>query len=216
MSIMKAAAAVVKGSEKLDARSWHDWRTRIDVENLVMSSGHDCILGQLYGSFSAGLDKLYLDTTKACEMGFDEYPDEYTYDELVDAWARALSPAGDFKGRHSGDPIKVVENVRLNDKNYVIWQYASGGTPCITMLTTFLSSYDKVTPHVRGTVLRSNDGRIFIVADDEGVRAWEVPLLPGVSVGHNLLTSIERDHGKLRPVQTHMGRTLVGGMDLSI
>lgn len=44
---------------RLNRRGPTNWRERIDVEILNMHSGTLCVLGQVFGSYGKGLDRLY-------------------------------------------------------------------------------------------------------------------------------------------------------------
>ena len=217
MSENKANEAVAKGIAKLDANK-SDWRDVIDVKTLVMSSGDNCVLGQIFDTYDEGLDKLGISTYTGRELGFDEEYSDYTYQELKDAWTKVLTlKTGDlYKALYSSDRVKIVKTVRLDDKNYVIWQYTSGGTPSISKVSTFLASYRPVPKEKAGTILRgSTTGKLFMAAIEGGDNVWDLSKSYG-SVGHITRAGAERDHGKLVVVQTHMGRDVVGGMHLSI
>ncbi|MGW4128017.1 hypothetical protein [Amycolatopsis japonica] len=62
------ATRVRRGVALLDEKV-PGWHQRIDVEELVISSSEHCILGQLFGLYSAGTDALKL--TTGASQGFD-------------------------------------------------------------------------------------------------------------------------------------------------
>ena len=47
------------------------WAPRIDRDKLGLASRHNCTLGQLCGSYSAGLRELGISDSRARKMGFD-------------------------------------------------------------------------------------------------------------------------------------------------
>lgn len=49
---------VKAGAEVLDAED-ERWWLKIDLQDLDVTSYHHCVLGQLYGDYSTGLDILY-------------------------------------------------------------------------------------------------------------------------------------------------------------
>lgn len=65
-----ATALVAAGAAFLDV-VMPDWVDRIAIERLRVPSLVDCVLGQLYGSFRAGMDTLSLCGASAVTLGFD-------------------------------------------------------------------------------------------------------------------------------------------------
>jgi hypothetical protein len=82
---------VEKGAALLD-RARPGWEREVSPQALLMCSGCDCVLGQLYGHFLAGIDALGVDGRKAAQVdhGFYLPPGgPGLYRDLSDAW-RAL------------------------------------------------------------------------------------------------------------------------------
>jgi len=69
----EAFTRVQRGAALLD-NVHPEWWQRIDLQQLRMQTCKSCALGQLYGSFEAGLDVLRLDLRRADESfeGFDD------------------------------------------------------------------------------------------------------------------------------------------------
>ena len=79
---------------------WPGWEREIDLNRLDVSDADLCILGQLYGSFTAGLEVL---ETKAADcignfsmpsarFGFNAWSDELPeYDRLTDVWHAVIT-----------------------------------------------------------------------------------------------------------------------------
>ena len=67
-----------------------DWRSNINLSILDMSHWKYCILGQVFGSYVEGLQKLgMIDPTL---YGFVHIPNALTvWDELAEAWKSILS-----------------------------------------------------------------------------------------------------------------------------
>lgn len=61
---------VRKGIAFLDATYGPEWRGRINWDTLDMWSGLECVLGQLEGTYSAGVKKLNLTGEEAYRYGF--------------------------------------------------------------------------------------------------------------------------------------------------
>lgn len=76
---------------------YHDpeWYEKIDLERLDMQSIENDILGQLFGGYFAGLDKLGIPryTTDDTKCGFDapkDFADEEHYLILTDEWTKRV------------------------------------------------------------------------------------------------------------------------------
>lgn len=67
---MTAKDYVTAGAKLLDEKC-PGWVQRIDLDNLIMASCHQCVLGQLYQNYWNGCDKLGLSP--------DMYPDAYGF-----------------------------------------------------------------------------------------------------------------------------------------
>lgn len=86
-----AWAFVARGAELLDERS-PSWYRDVDVTRLDMASKFDCVVGQLFGVYRYGLERLAtpIDHVSlllrfAREHGFDAGKDG-DFEELTDAW----------------------------------------------------------------------------------------------------------------------------------
>ncbi len=69
------ADRVARGVDLLNSR-WPGWEKKIDLDRLHIASKCDCILGQLYGSYSLGRSRLPYRNETALELGFDAYDDD--------------------------------------------------------------------------------------------------------------------------------------------
>ena len=67
------------------------WLNRLDLENLYMDQEHQCILGQLFGSYAKGKNKLGL--VVGCEHGFViRFEEDFeNFVDLEDALLEAIS-----------------------------------------------------------------------------------------------------------------------------
>lgn len=61
---------VAAGVEFLDAQA-PGWWERIDLESFRLNSCARCVLGQMFGRYSDGIDELGISYAKAESMGFD-------------------------------------------------------------------------------------------------------------------------------------------------
>ena len=115
MTINEAHARVTRGAALLDrvAPGWHWW---INSQRLLMESCFNCALGQLYGHFDKGQERLgfqvhidscgiyyYPPTSDAVTHGFvlsmedlrREHANENQYDLLRVAWVNAIEDRRD-------------------------------------------------------------------------------------------------------------------------
>jgi hypothetical protein len=83
-----AEEAVSFGVALLDEHA-PDWASAIDVDTLVMSEGNRCVLGQLFGGYTYGCDRLgiYEDTPERC--GFNA-TGQKPWQPLQDEWTRVI------------------------------------------------------------------------------------------------------------------------------
>jgi hypothetical protein len=88
--------AVTRGAAFLDGIR-QDWRPQIDVRTLRLESGTECVLGQLYGTYSQGLVEtgLSVGVQRPSDYGFSLRGDIYYYMPawyaLNRAWREELS-----------------------------------------------------------------------------------------------------------------------------
>lgn len=85
-------ARVARGAELLD-REVPGWADKISLDELAMCSCAHCILGQLFGRFLDGANKLNVDE---CEYGFEigcdiNAPGRYSYyNRLNEHWRQEI------------------------------------------------------------------------------------------------------------------------------
>lgn len=80
-----AKTLVGRGVALLDER-YPGWEEKINLHTLEIMSCHECICGQLYGSFPAGAWKLGFGYHDAYMYGFYRYPEGPKIVELNGAW----------------------------------------------------------------------------------------------------------------------------------
>lgn len=81
---------VARGVALLDEKV-PGWVDRVDVEQLDVSNGLTCVLGQLFLTYSSGRAKLDLDEVQAAEHGFQlRFPKGSTLADLVTVLAAAF------------------------------------------------------------------------------------------------------------------------------
>lgn len=82
---------VEKGIAFLDEKGPANWRDLVRVEALNISSSLNCVLGQIYGNYVIGVEKLELDQLDdRVNLGFTSYTGERDA-ELTLAWKEALA-----------------------------------------------------------------------------------------------------------------------------
>lgn len=97
---MDTRELVLKGAELLNRYFGNeDWKTRIIVDNLDINDSQDCILGQLFGLYGDGADKLEARLGLPNRLFEIEYwPDEYGFcaayshssNDLKEAWIEQI------------------------------------------------------------------------------------------------------------------------------
>lgn len=81
---------VSAGAELLD-RKRPDWFLRVNLDKLDLGSGYECVLGQLYGAYASGVDRLELDwdADEPTRLGFSAHGlpgGDLNYPELTELW----------------------------------------------------------------------------------------------------------------------------------
>lgn len=90
-----AAEHVARGAALLDKKV-PGWESRIDLSELDLGSECRCVVGQLFGDYWAGKDRLGVETACGYLYGFDEYLPLFRFAELDEAWITLI------KARHDG------------------------------------------------------------------------------------------------------------------
>lgn len=114
------AAKVNAGIQLLDTEK-PGWREKIDLDNLDLGSCDICVLGQVFGNYYDGVEKLKVD---AYEYGFNTGG---SFRELTAAWKEALGTnnvlveMGDVYKDAYGSAVKVLQThlVRLDDTKVI-------------------------------------------------------------------------------------------------
>ncbi len=92
-------ARVEAGAKLLDAE-YPGWYNEIDLQRLNLSDPRNCPVGQLYGSFSEGLDELEIEDY-ASIYGLAMEDDTYSWKELDEEWEKVIKDRrGDNKNTH--------------------------------------------------------------------------------------------------------------------
>ncbi len=100
MTLAQARRRAAKGARLLDRifRSKQKWAHKINCKRLKMSNCGDCILGQLFGSYADGLERIGFYargkvSQKVCTFGFaffnptsSQHDRAFAYDYLQEAW----------------------------------------------------------------------------------------------------------------------------------
>jgi len=80
--------SIRRGSELLDERGPKNWRQKIDPSTLDLATTDCCLLGQIYGSYGRGVQKLRICCIVAVECGFAT---GLSYSALTRHWKDALA-----------------------------------------------------------------------------------------------------------------------------
>jgi hypothetical protein len=99
---------VARGAALLDAED-RLWYLRVNPKTLDMASNSECVLGQLFGLYEVGRDRLGLSRRAARRHGFDIYtiafrdsaPAMALYEQLTDRWAALI------RDRRAADNVRA-------------------------------------------------------------------------------------------------------------
>jgi len=82
---------VARGVKFMNTEYGKEWLRRIDPEALALASDSACVLGQVEGGFSIGVEKLKLANTDIAKLGFClYYDDDDGYSKLTKAWKKSI------------------------------------------------------------------------------------------------------------------------------
>ena len=173
--------AVIEAAEWLDDMAGQvpeipaDWRDNIDPSRLDMASASRCILGQLFGSYSAGLNALRpldpdgLDRHEA--RAFDKYTDDW---KVATRYHR-VSEKIRWAVKGGSKSLKGARNVVIGDKRLVA-VLDPFDVPVLYFMDDFIRYYRPFiqVEFKRGDVLKSKQsGRYFLYLSDEHVICFE-------------------------------------------
>lgn len=80
---------VRRGAAFLDERVGLDWPLKIDLEVFDLAVTDKCVLGQLYGEYSVGVDRLLRRDLDAADYGFWALS-SYGWDGLDACWREVI------------------------------------------------------------------------------------------------------------------------------
>lgn len=174
---------VASGAAFLDEK-YPAWRQRIDVDTIDISDGDHCILGQLYGSYSQGVDLLRLGDGAVENFGFI-YSTRAPSGALTDAWQALLADAypvgtllkteyGVIRRVYGVVPTKGGESVYVLEMGRGVagGEFDASGNYLACTKAMLDAEYTKV-PVVElraGDVLKDKEGRFYLV--DKELRTW--------------------------------------------
>lgn len=192
MAIISAAEAdkrVKAGADLLDGEFGVTWRDKIDVSMLSMTSPYNCVLGQLYGHYGSGLNKLSLsDGVTAYSHGFNSTYDEDPGNAVTKAaWMRILTAevGAIFKGSSwncAYEALQVLKTLRIDDKNYIVVRPGTIENGLFTAsrylevrvyrTSVIFRNYKRYTPVPVGRIVKFSDGSIYYV--NKEAKAWRI------------------------------------------
>ena len=141
---------VKSGIQLLNAHFGNEnWKKDIDLDTLDLGSCGVCVLGQLFGDYSDGLDELGIDGGRA--YGFD-VTSTGNFRELTQAWKDALGKnntlveQGDVYKDRYGYSVRVIgtQLVRLSDTETITVYIAATGQVKNGVHTDYKTSSGKV------------------------------------------------------------------------
>lgn len=182
-------ARVKKGATELDAVYGSDWRNKIDLSLLDMSSPTQCVLGQVYGSYSVGLAKLNVSSynNDAQDYGFTTLESgDYGNVKINAAWLRFLSykdgEVVEADGWSAAWPfIRIEKMVRVAGKTYYAIQPGDiidgqfkperYENPRLYTASKLGKDYKRCTPAPeKGSIVKNTAGEIYYIGKDN--MAW--------------------------------------------
>ena len=95
------------------------WMNKINLDNLMMSHGCSCILGQIFGDYQSAIGILMLSRTTSVDLGFTTYSQ---FTQLTEEWKEFMN------NRLGLSSNKVLENLmKLREgATITIMQYENG------------------------------------------------------------------------------------------
>lgn len=192
MGIISSAEAdkrVKAGVDLLDREFGASWRDKVDVSMLSLTSSYNCVLGQLYGHYGIGLDKLSLsDGEESYSHGFNSTYDEDPGNAVTKAaWMRIITAEAGaiFKGSSwncAYEALQVLKTLRIDDKNYFIVRpgaiengvfIANKYTEVrVYRASVIFRYYKRYIPAPVGRIVKFNDGSIYYV--NKEAKAWRI------------------------------------------
>ena len=85
---------VRNGIKFLNSKYGRVWRKKVDLDSLDLRISCNCVLGQLEGSYTAGVNKWNLSTPGAEGFGFGFFLEDASYEQwnrLTDTWKREIT-----------------------------------------------------------------------------------------------------------------------------
>lgn len=192
MAIISAAEAdkrVKAGADLLDREVGVTWRDKIDVSTLNMTSSYSCVLGQLYGHYPTGLDKLSLsDDVTAYSHGFNSTYDEDPGNAVTKAaWMRILTAevGAIFKGSSwncAYEALQILKMLRIDGESHFVVRPGTIENGLfvasrylevqVYRASAIFRIYKRYTPVPVGRIVKFNDGSIYYV--NKEARAWRI------------------------------------------
>lgn len=180
-----------------------DWRSKIDIDSLNMSSTKKCILGQLQGDY----DDAIIDLRRVDRSGWSTH--SFTFGVYTADWKEYLEKSRTPKFENgslwysktdsAARPRKIVGTIENGDKKYVATICRDTDSPYLWIQEEFLQKFTLKPRHdfKKGDVLTNSDHDVLFiyVSDDKlyriGAKDGDYPL------GHSNLTWYEEKYGKL-------------------
>ena len=190
------AAKVAAGISFLDSKVSSgkvpaNWRDKISLDTLDLSSCGVCVLGQLFGDYSDGKYALDIDNYDTKDYGFNT---DYDFQQLTAAWKDALGKnnvlveKGQVWRDRYGYAVKVVATtlVTVDDTTVTVYIVQTGSAPKSTNVfkeynksvsvlrksdfeQTYTERVEKFVPK-KGMFLTGKSGKSYYMCSDDEIR----------------------------------------------
>lgn len=175
-----------------------NWRYKINTDTLNMSSCKDCILGQLFGDYDEGYDKLQ-------SIDYDGWTDvSHSFEMYSAAWKEYLKPfqaqgikdGSEWRMRGMSTLVTVDHTFMKGTQLFVV--FAHDGEPFqVRVVEAFKQSYALKPVYVQGQLYRGKDNTILMYSSEYPNGAGFYNL---TSNSHDTIGYYEDKYGPLVPV----------------
>lgn len=178
-----------------------DWRSKIDIDSLNMSSTKKCILGQLQGDY----DDAIIDLRRVDRSGWSTH--SFTFGVYTTDWKEYLEKSrtpefengSQWRRKDTATIRKIVGVLESNGVKYVATVINDDDVPYLWSQSDFLQRFEQMPKHdfKKGDILINSDHDVLFiyVSDDKlyriGAKDGDYPL------GHSNLAWYEEKYGKL-------------------
>jgi len=206
-----SAEIVEKAAAFLDTYGPANWRSKVNVDVLDMGSLRHCVLGQIYGNYDRGYDKL---------SGYSGWNATAFCDHQA-AWINYLSSGKvdkykgvEWVGKSNGVLVTAIKSFEIEGTLFVAYKGVSSARPLVRLVSDFLADYKpkpEAPKYVVGQLYTDKDKRYVFLYHGEDVYP-NFNRLNGdggtkfASPGHADVSFYERECGPLVPLALTSGK----------